>query len=108
MAKLPPQPKRNEAWIAWFEQQKEDFLWCLEQPDIRKQHAGHVLVLHNRQIIGIGRDSLEALEDARRKCEAEQGSLPPHREMVFVPIPEVIEFDPTFFSSARQAQAQPK
>jgi hypothetical protein len=107
MAKLPPQPKRDEAWIARFEQQKEDYLWCLEQPEILVQHAGRVVILHNRKIIGVGCDNLEALEEAQRECQEKQGTFPPHRELVFVSIPEAVELDPSFFSFALRAESQP-
>jgi hypothetical protein len=106
MANLPPQSKRDDAWVTWFEQQKEDSLWSLEQPEIRDQHAGQVVVLHHREVIGAGRDNLEALEDARQKCQQRQASLPPHPELVFVSIPEPMEPGPSFFSSAARAGSQ--
>src|SRR5262245_11051064 len=85
---LGPTAEQNRAFLAWFEKQQADGRWCLSQPDILKRYAGRVVVVHNRTILGSGRDDLEARDDAFRQAQTMGSTLPAERDLLFLVIPD--------------------
>jgi hypothetical protein len=77
----------DPASIAWFNRMQGDALWFLGQTELVQRHAGGVVVLYNRQIVGRGEDSLQAKEDARLQFEARGETVPSASELLFVPLP---------------------
>jgi hypothetical protein len=71
-----------------------DILWFLGQHEVLARYPGRVVILLNRTVVGSGRDSLEALEDARRQARARGEQLPGPSELLFIPIPESIDSGP--------------
>ncbi|SRR5579884_2217533 len=60
----------------------EDYEWCLNDPDVRRQYGNQVVVAHQRRIWGAGKDHLAAWDDAQKHPDC------PHRQMcVFVVVP---------------------
>jgi hypothetical protein len=74
----------------------------MRQADILRDYAGRVIVLHERQVLGSGRDHLEALDDARQRVEAAGQSLPERAALLFVAVPETLAFHPLFFAPAER------
>ena len=95
----------KKAWVEWFEKQKADYIWCLRQPEIVARYQGQVLVLHERNILGSGRDSLQALHDAQERVAAQNQPFPPRRDILFVVIPEHPWFDMDFYGPPRDELA---
>lgn len=63
----------------------EDYEWCLNDPDVRRQYGGQVVAAHQRRIWGAGANHLDALDAALQ----EPGC--PHRKcLVFVVVPPLI------------------
>src|ERR1700730_2937858 len=86
-------PEQKRAFVEWFHKQKDDYFWCLNQPDVLERYAGQVVVLHNRVVLGSGPGHLQAKEDARRQVETRGETLPPAADLLFVVIPEQVWFD---------------
>lgn len=60
----------------------EDYEWCLNDPDVRRQYGGQVVVAHQRRIWGAGKDHGAAWDAAQKHPDC------PHNRMcVFVVVP---------------------
>jgi hypothetical protein len=79
---------KDPALAEWLAKQQAEYLWCLAQPEIMDAYPGRVVVVHNRTIMGSGRDHLEALEDARQRAAQRNEALPKPYDMLFIPVPE--------------------
>jgi hypothetical protein len=95
----------TKAWVAWFEKQSADYNWCLSQPEILDRYRGQVLVVQERNILGSGRDSLQALHDAQERLARQNQPFPPRRDVLFVVIPEQPWFDMDFYGPPRDEAA---
>src|SRR5258708_37797759 len=94
----PPLPDRptlitDPVFNEWFAKQQADILWFLGQHEVLARYPGQVVVLHNRIVIGSGRDHLEAMADARRQTAQRGEPLPDAWRMLFIPVQ-----DPNSFS----------
>jgi hypothetical protein len=85
--------EEKRAWLEWFERQKADYFWCLNQIDVLDRYSGQVVVLHNRVILGSGHGAQEALDDARKRADDSGMALPGGRELLLVPIPAQVWMD---------------
>jgi len=79
----------------YFDPNKE-YAWFVRQQENIDRYRGQVVALHNRVVLGSGAGHLEALEDARRRAEAEGRTLP-EQELFFFPVPNPGWFAPEFF-----------
>src|SRR5690349_784408 len=73
---------------ARYDRCMKDYAWFLGQPENLGRYAGRVVILRDQQILGSGRDHLEALEDARQQAAQKGASLPPAHELFAVIVPE--------------------
>jgi len=63
----------------------EDYEWCLNDPEVRRQYGGQVVAAHQRRVWGAGANHLDALDAALQ----EPGC--PHRKcLVLVVVPPLI------------------
>jgi hypothetical protein len=87
-------PTAGQDGAEQFERQRADYLWALGEPAITDRYPGKVVVLHQRTVLGSGRDDLEALADARQGAAGGGRPLPDVWELLFVPVPERAWFPP--------------
>jgi hypothetical protein len=73
----------------------EDYEWCLNDPDVRRQYRGQVVAAHQRRIWGAGRDLGAALDAALK-----QPDCPPKKFLVLVVVPYPISLPSTPSSSS--------
>jgi hypothetical protein len=66
-----------------------DYIWCRGQRDLLAQHAGQVVVFHNRTLVGSGADHHEAMKDVRERAARENRPVP-SAGLLFVVAPEPI------------------
>ena len=73
-----------------------DLRWFVSQPEHFERYAGLVVLLRDREVIGSGRDELEALADAQQRAAQQGKTLPPSHELFswIVPRQDVI---PSFY-----------
>ena len=57
--------ERNPLAAEYLRKFQEDYLWCLNQIDLRQRFANQVVILRDRQVIGSGENGVEARESAR-------------------------------------------
>src|SRR5205807_1083015 len=43
-------PEQKRSWAQWFERFRADYLWCLNQFDLRQRFADQMVILHDRQV----------------------------------------------------------
>jgi hypothetical protein len=93
-----PEPTKphasDQAVTDWMRRQQAEIFWFLSQPDLVRQHAGRVVVLFRREVLGSGRDDREALEAARLAAQSRAEEFPPIPELLFIPCPEAADFAP--------------
>ncbi len=98
-------PIEDPTFAKWMKQMQEDAGWFLTQPEHLERYHGMVVVLHNRIVVGTGRDHLEAMEDVRQRAVQQQRQLPPSSELLAVPIVEHPWVEKGFAPPVRQSGA---
>ncbi len=73
----------------------EDYEWCLNDPDVRRQYGNQVVAAHQRRVWGAGRDHRAAVDAALK-----QPDCPPKIYLVLVVVPPLIPLPSTPPSSA--------
>lgn len=63
----------------------EDYEFALRDDGIRRQYAGHVVIVHHRQILGVGKTHRDAWAAAQRNR-----SCPSKQHVAMVVVPEAI------------------
>jgi hypothetical protein len=63
----------------------EDYEWCLNDPDVRRQYGGQVVAAHQRRIWGVGANHLDALDAA-----LQEPGCPHRKNLVFVVVPPLL------------------
>ncbi|HEY7425198.1 MAG TPA: hypothetical protein VH682_13285 [Gemmataceae bacterium] len=76
----------------------EDYEWCLNDPEVRRQYGDRVVAAHQRRIWGAGRDHCAALDAALK-----QPDCPSRKSLVLVVVPPLIPLPSTPSSSAQSA-----
>jgi hypothetical protein len=64
-----------------------DDAWALTQDHLVERYGGQVILLHRREVLGSGRNHLEALESARTALQEAGRAMPPSDEWLFVIVP---------------------
>jgi hypothetical protein len=92
---LPPGMKieHNPELGAQLQKFQDDYFWFLKQRELREQYGERAVVLHNRQVIGVGETYREAEEDACRRAAERGEELPAAREMSVFFVPVMVYLD---------------
>jgi hypothetical protein len=85
--------QQKRAWSEWFQRYQADYLWCLNQRDLRERYAGQVVILHNRVVLGSGYSGAEARADARQRLEARGESMPAENALLIMIVPAQLWVD---------------
>jgi hypothetical protein len=89
-----PRVIHDPVYAAWFQRMQGDALWFLGQQELVERYAGSVVVLHNRQVIGRGKNHSQAKDDACRQVQEKGEVLPPLSELLFIPLPAPPDTEP--------------
>lgn len=65
---------------------REDYEWCMHDPEMQKKYGGMVVVVHNRQVWGVGKNHAVAWKAAQRKR-----GCPERGYVAFVVVPYSLE-----------------
>jgi hypothetical protein len=85
--------EQKRAWLEWFERQKADYFWCLNQVDLRERYAGQVVMMHRRVVLGSGASVAEARDEAKRCLEARGETLPSESDLLIMIVPSQLWMD---------------
>jgi hypothetical protein len=79
--------ERNPLVAEQLRKFQEDYLWCLNQVDLRERYANQVVILHDRKVIGSGESSAQAREAARQALAAQGTAFPSESEIHILIVP---------------------
>ncbi len=85
--------ERNAAAAESLRKFQEDYLWCLNQVDLRQRYANQVVILHNRTVIGHGESGGQARESARQALQQCGEPFPPEKDLVILIMPPMAWLD---------------
>jgi len=97
---------QEDRWLQQVRQHQEDHAWALRQSDILDRHAGKVILMHRREVLGVGGDYQEAVADAETAASSASRAIPPRDEWLFVFVPEASQLDVVADALARRAEIE--
>jgi hypothetical protein len=93
----PPEfPKRKDlkikidhSGIEEWERCQRNLRWFVSQPENLDRYAGQVVLLGDEEVLGSGRDGLEAVADAQQRAARQGKTLPPSHQLFGWTVPSL-------------------
>jgi hypothetical protein len=98
----PPRKILDAESVERMQREDSDIRWFLGQVDNLFKYQGHVIILHERQVVGVGRNHREAAEDAERQAAQKGLALPDRSQLLYIVLPEAMPPEPDFLGPSSE------
>jgi hypothetical protein len=96
--------KIDHEGAAEWERCQRNLRWFVSQPENLDRYAGQVVFLGDQEVLGSGRDDLEALADAQQRAAQQGRTLPPAHLIFSWVVPPLDAWLPGFSPPDKQSQ----